>query len=382
MATNRRVRGSVVWGALAFAVLGVAIQVGADATSERPGSILILPKVVADNTRDTVIELTNTSNSLVHAHCFYVNGAPLDPSQPPSSSNPPVWQETDFFVWLTRQQPTHWVASRGRRVDPADALGSDGAGLDPGLIPPVAAGFRGELICVQVDSSDAPTAGNALKGAATLLGPGGDVSKYNGVAFLGKNPNTDDVLRLDGTEYSTCPSILVFNHIAEGAEDPILGAGSSVSQRLTLVPCNQNLRDRLPSRVAVSVRSCDELEVCLSGSFEVDCWFDAALSDSLQIPNNPFGVFATFGPFKYSQLQPRPVCVGGQNAGQPCNPQAPDPGCGTGTCTGIVGLVGVGEATHSSNGGAGRAGYNLHAFPGASCSGDDCPRITIVSTSD
>ena len=37
-----------------------------------------------------------------------------------------------------------------------DPFGSDGAGYDPGLIPPVQVGFEGALICVEVDANGLP----------------------------------------------------------------------------------------------------------------------------------------------------------------------------------------------------------------------------------
>ena len=55
-----------------------------------------------------MIQISNTSNNMVHAHCFYVNARTV-------FNGAPVWQVTDFTIWLTRQQPTHWVASQGRR---------------------------------------------------------------------------------------------------------------------------------------------------------------------------------------------------------------------------------------------------------------------------
>src|SRR6266404_6040662 len=135
MGTMTRGRTGGICGVLALAIMITASAASADVTTERTGSILILPKIVADGTRDTVIQITNTSNSLVHAHCFYLNGAPVN-----GPGTPSLWQETDFFIWLTRQQPTHWIASRGRTVNPNDPPGSDGAGLDPGLVPPTAPG--------------------------------------------------------------------------------------------------------------------------------------------------------------------------------------------------------------------------------------------------
>ena len=49
----------------------------AETTTERSSSILIFPKVVFDGTRDTFIQISNTANSMVYAHCFYVNAAPF-----------------------------------------------------------------------------------------------------------------------------------------------------------------------------------------------------------------------------------------------------------------------------------------------------------------
>ena len=182
----RRQRGRV--GLVAAALVGLAVS-GAQAqvTTEKSASILVFPKVIADGTRDTVIQITNTSNSMVHAHCFYVNGALTFPELPPGAINPPLWIETDFDIWLTKQQPTHWVVSKGRLVNAADqpctnnaasvemssGLPSGGfyncndAGLDPGRVPPVVDYFTGELKCIEVDPSGAPLSGNHLKGEAT-----------------------------------------------------------------------------------------------------------------------------------------------------------------------------------------------------------------------
>ena len=42
-------------------------------STERPGSVLIFPKVVNTNP-DTIIQIANTSNSVTHAKCFYTDG--------------------------------------------------------------------------------------------------------------------------------------------------------------------------------------------------------------------------------------------------------------------------------------------------------------------
>ncbi len=352
MRTSRRVRVGLGIGGAAFAVLVLAGAGRADVTTDRPGSIVILPKVVADGTRDTVVQISNTSNGMARAHCYYLNGAPGA-----------GWQEVDFFITLTRQQPTHWVASRGRPLNPTDGLGSDGAGIDPGLIPPVPLGFTGELVCAQVDGSDFPTGGNALKGEATLLGPDGDVAKYNSINVIGIDVQQDPVLALDNAEYNACPEELVFTHVADGAEDPNLGPGSSVTSRLTLVPCTQDFENGVPARVSATVAVCNEFEECLSGDpLNFDCWYDADLSGVVFQAD-------TFGPFKYTKIRPSPVCVGGLNPGAPCSPGLPDPGCTGGTCDGVVGLLGVLQSTHTAAGGAQATGVqSLHtrgSVPGA-----------------
>src|SRR5262249_15607607 len=102
MWTKRRVRTRGILGAGSLAIVMTAGAAWADVTTERPGSILILPKIVADGTRDTLIEVSNATNSLTTAHCFYVNGGLLDPSAPPGPFNPPQWQEIDFILFLTR----------------------------------------------------------------------------------------------------------------------------------------------------------------------------------------------------------------------------------------------------------------------------------------
>src|SRR5262245_54525058 len=143
MRTIQNVRAfgiGIALGACMFIAGAARADVTMDVSTERPGSILIFPKVVRDGTRDTVIQITNTSSMPDCARCFYLNGQPGRNGQPLCTS-------TDFFVCLTKQQPTHWEVSEGRPVDPRD----DETGIDPGLIPPVPPGFIGALICNEVD---------------------------------------------------------------------------------------------------------------------------------------------------------------------------------------------------------------------------------------
>ena len=151
--------------ALGLAGGWLAAATGAAAVStEQSASILIFPAVFFGAAENTVIQISNTSNSVVYAHCFYVNGALEDPNEPPGADNRPLWQEVDFDIVLTTQQPTHWTVSEGRVTDPFDVSCSptntecSDAGFDPGRIPPLAPGFRGELKCIEVDQSGRPLA--------------------------------------------------------------------------------------------------------------------------------------------------------------------------------------------------------------------------------
>jgi len=238
-----------VAAALTLTVSAVHAQSG-DLTVERGASILAFPKVLSSGASDTIITIGNTQNVMVHARCFYVDAQLPDGCAVENAKVGcvPRWQETDFDIWLTKQQPTHWRASVGRIVNNFDSCFTDSnqvdptlcenAGDDPGSVPPVQEGFVGELKCVQVDSDMLPIGGNALKGEATVK-TGGDVAKYNAVGFEGTalagetgndlllnlphgltidDPSINDI----GAQYSACPETLIVNHFAQGVTDPVV----------------------------------------------------------------------------------------------------------------------------------------------------------------
>lgn len=338
--------------------LGLAVSAAhGTVTTERGASILAFPKVLSEaNVVDTIIQITNTSNSMVHAHCFYVNAAK-------DYWGVPQWQVTDFVIWLTKQQPTHWQVSAGRLVNPADTCidpatgkidpalaGCDGAGIDPGAIPPVPDSFEGELKCVEVDSTGNPSGGNHLKGEATVLtidtGVGhADVAKYNAIGIIGTDlAGTGDppnVLLLDQPsddavvvgQYNACPNALLLNHLAEGVTDPIIYTGvdgiaplggtcsvttttpcmsdddcpagevcdngprildatgvvdlrSTTVTDLTVIPCNQDFENAVGSAVTIQFQIFNEFEERFSASTTVDCWEQFYLFQ-VDSPNDP-----------------------------------------------------------------------------------------------
>jgi len=297
-------------GVLASAFL-LASSAQADVTSDLSGSVLVYPKVMWTGTegRDTVIQLSNTSNNLVYAHCFYVDARTVGGS--------PLWQVTDFRLVLTKQQPTHWVVSAGRPVNPFDsfpgpAQNLGGAGLDPGAIPPVSPGFTGELKCVQTDASGTPFGGNSLKGEAILVSAEGDASKHNALAILA-NPDLasdapEDELLLNNTpfndgEYNSCANTLLMDHFTDGAPalceaDVCLDTGvCSVSDTpcatnaecepvtcpirpyLTVIPCTQDFEDVVPESVTMQFQIVNEFENVFSQSTTVTCWRNFRLAD-------------------------------------------------------------------------------------------------------
>jgi len=334
----------------------------ADVTTERGASILAFPKVLADGDADTVIQITNISNNMVHAQCYYVNGAP-------DFFGNPLWQVTDFTIWLTKQQPTHWVVSEGRFVNPTDTCIENGkivpsadcadSGLDPGAVPPVSSDFTGELKCVEVDVAGNPIGGNHLKGEATIITSDDDVSKYNAIGIQGTElaGETGNELLLNqphGAEeavgqYNACPNVLLLNHLAEGVTDPVLYANqlggtcttggdscysdddcaagtcqnapsivptasgvtltSATVTDLTLIPCSQDFENAVPSSVTVQFEIFNEFEQRLSASTTVDCWKNFYLFqvDSPNDPERSVFSFQTLGTVAaHTRITPNP----------------------------------------------------------------------------
>jgi hypothetical protein len=302
-----RQRGRVKVLGLLVASLGLSGVARADISIERSGSILVFPKIIANSTRDTIIQITNTSNQLVKAHCFYVNAALTNPALPEGPLNPPLWLEVDFGITLTKQQPTYWSVSQGREVNPTDPPCQPGeppfcfnAGIDPGRVPPVVPDFVGELKCVEVDESNKPLNGNHLKGEATLVDlETGDVARYNGIAVPGLENNGDDILVLGGGqctgpgdrngdicgsdedcgdsapcafEYDACPQTWILNHQPAGAPDLVLGPDSRVNTELTIIPCTQNYETQIPTTVTLQFLTWNDYESQFSFSTSVTCW--------------------------------------------------------------------------------------------------------------
>jgi len=251
------------------ACLFLAGAAHASSSDSRQGSILIFAKVVNNAQRDTVIQITNTGNMVNRARCFYLNGSNC--------------RSTDFDITLTKQQPTHWRAGEGRPVNLLDPFGSDGAGIDPGLIPPVAPGFAGALVCVEVSEEGTPLAQNKLKGEATLLDISdsgtNNTSEYNAITFQGGANNMDENLALNASEYDACSNEHQVNYYSlPDQADPVIGENSAVVHNLTVLPCDLDLTRRNPTAFTVNFVASDEFEGRTSGSFSGSCWLNLSLN--------------------------------------------------------------------------------------------------------
>src|SRR3990172_1259476 len=97
MGMTKRIRGLGVLAVAAVVALTMFRAAHAQevrhVTTEYGGSVVVYPKVIWDGTRDTIIQIGNTGNTVVYAHCFYINAAPLNPSLPISPTNPAQWIE-------------------------------------------------------------------------------------------------------------------------------------------------------------------------------------------------------------------------------------------------------------------------------------------------
>lgn len=339
------------WNAILSGLCGVALALGmagsalagTGVTVEKGSSIIVFPKVRAGNGFDTVIQLNNTGNSMVHAKCYYVNA--LGPTGEVDGN---TWVEIDFHIWLTKQQPTHWLVSEGRNFDPQCGFGEDCSGFPPGLVPPMP-NFEGELKCIEVTESGEPITGNHLEGLATIKvvqndsgarQSEGDFGIYNALGIRG-NPDAvpSNPLLLDGETYDACPERLILNHFATGAEDPS-NMGATNETELTLVPCSQDFETQTPGEVTVQFLVFNEFEERFSASVTVDCYFNEEITsiDSLTDPSRSVFSYQVLGTTVASAIITPVVQLDGTSGG----------------------VIGVTERILSRNGWFARSLNNIH----------------------
>jgi len=266
-------------------------------TIDGGASIIFMPLVVADATTDTLIQISNISNNFVMAECFYIAGDSC--------------AQTEFVIALIKQQPTHWVASRGRPTDASAPVCSptnfdcDGAGVDPGVpnVPPLPDGFQGFLACVEIDKSYSPISDNNLIGTASIVDKTtGDVAQYSAVGLAG-NPDVapGQPLCLGGQTataecpaggyYDGCPDTWVVNFLPDGATDPNVGTPATVETHFVILPCARDLATATPPGSTVHYLLYDQYSQRFSAAKSVGCWSDLQIS-LIDSPINPtYSVF-------------------------------------------------------------------------------------------
>lgn len=354
------VRGLFGLGAAAF-VAATSLPATAATTSDEPASVLVYAKIVVDTSgewgppTDTLLTLTSNVDQSVlkQAHCYYVNatgsceGSPQEQCRTAADcSNPvpcnPNWNETDFNVFITPNQPIAWYASDGlgRGQFPIEGFGTCSVGSTPcfnnamcpgvgnvcqigpdGLnnlgsgIPPVADDpFIGSLTCIQFDPNVNPPApdksitADALTGAASIIAVDADVNKavdvaqYNAVGFKNvPGGDTDGELRLggplDSDDYKGCANVLVVDHFFDGATDPMTvgnltnSSNGVFTTELTLVPCGNDFGGIEPGTSVAQMLVFNEFEQRFSTSAEIDCFFNKRISN-IDTPNASRSIFS------------------------------------------------------------------------------------------
>jgi hypothetical protein len=226
---------AALWGGPAWAVQNVA-------NTSQKGSLLIYPEINVDpeDSSNTLIEISNDQNTVVHVECNYVNERK---------------DRVDFDFHLTGKATASWEVLTGG--------GDIAAPLFPtGGTFPVGNPRRGELICFATDVAvQNQIAFNHLTGTATVVALGDtdarqpkQAFRYNAWAFVARDatglPAADNTIQgtpgdlqltgaNDGKSYDGCPAYNIVNFMPNGAK---LNGVTTIDNDLVGVSCNQDLR--------------------------------------------------------------------------------------------------------------------------------------------
>ena len=333
------------WRTILLGLFGAVAAAGvarADVASDKPGAILVYPKIVVDTAgvagygvADTEIQVTNTSNSVIAARCWIVNATSFCSNAPdracatsadcpPGGICTPQWTENDFRMTLTKRQPVTWKASDGRAEFPCPGLlgdncpgGQSNRGTDgtPSFVPPVQTDpFVGYMKCVEVDPNDfRPSRGldpannfeGDLKGEVTIVRTETrdglpnlvDALKYNAIGIQALPPaggDRNDVLCLgggvtpqcpNGAEYNACPNVVIVDNYFDDAvvvthnRPGVPPLTQQVRSELTVIPCGDDFLTQQPLSSTLQFLVYNEFEQRFSTSTSVKCFRETFLSD-------------------------------------------------------------------------------------------------------
>lgn len=285
-------------------------------TTNTSAGIIIFPRIVVDtaNGIDTEIQVTNATDVMSRALCFYVNanghceinGNICDQTNYQSQCAPEGglcqqgWQTRDFRLTLTKRQPVSWRASSGLAefpLPPRQGEPDSEQSNKDSFIPPVQEDpFVGELRCIEIDvGSEQPLAANDLMGVATVVETDNgqiDASKYNAIgipAIEGAQDGDPNTLNIGGPdpEYNACPNILTVSHFFDYANVSTHDDNTaSVTSRLTFVPCSADfLSPDAPSEdaplpaITLQFLVFNEFEQRFSTSSKLYCYKETQLAD-------------------------------------------------------------------------------------------------------
>jgi hypothetical protein len=272
----------------------LAHRASAQPTTNRAASILFFPRVVADDVQDTVIQISNTSNSRAAARCFYRRADSGEIA-------------AGFTIQLTRQQPTAWVVSKGRTA------GTAPPGVDVGAVPPMPVPFQGLLLCINAFEDGSPIPQNSLIGEATVEPLAtGDAEKYNAIGARG-DPEFPSRFTLclggsvsddcpNGPQYDGCPNIWLLDHAAYGATDAQIGAPGVILTDVTFVSCSQDLTASDVKTIGIQISVVNELEQQFTATRTVAWGVTTSLADiSSQLTAASLGTARAVTRFQPSQ---------------------------------------------------------------------------------
>ncbi|HUI24888.1 MAG TPA: hypothetical protein VL403_02295 [Candidatus Kryptonia bacterium] len=345
MSTKKGLRRWAVLAAASGMVAVAAAAARADVVADQAAAIIIFPKIEVDartnpapmtGNIDTIVQVTNTSNSVARARCFYVRASSLcvggtaEGTVCTTDDNcggghcTPQWQERDFQLFLTKRQPLEWRASQGllsqcppsiaNPEDPVNGCPENRIPLSGGrvaqnqaggppqdngdtFVPPTEDQFVGELKCVEVNAVDeTPIDLNDLKGEATIVRTAAvgavDVRKYNAIGIQSAASPDGDPSTLTiggpGAEYNACPNVIILDHFfdSNGGTGVTTHAGSNpvsagVATNLVVVPCSEDFLTQNAhfGDATLQFLIYNEFEQRFSTSTRVSCYRDVKLSD-------------------------------------------------------------------------------------------------------
>lgn len=246
----------------ALLALLVASAGGAATTSDQPAAIVVYPEVRVGTDVETRIQLTNASDELIDANCFYevaeaqcVGGVEGESctSDPVTCSGTCVDQHrrVPFHVRLTAKQPIAWRADDGLSelpLDGANTVGVAGQNNRTTYIPPLGDGpLAAALRCAVEDVALAePRLLNALVGQAIIVrrtDDDSDAVMYRAIGIPALlDTDFDDALAIGGpnAEYAACPTVNVLEHFFSGSPLATGPNSAVVETDLVLVPCSSS----------------------------------------------------------------------------------------------------------------------------------------------